>query len=210
MSTVSIGSYAVFQYSSALNPNQVDNLFAGQVPTTSNSTGSWTRLYTSFDTAASIDCAGNVVNLFTQEEGLKGIAVISPDVWTLKSGIADMNIDTYKKILQLAPTYFSSSGTGFPINSNITGTDLLTNGLPIMVVHNKYQNLSTGSINTPVITDPLTWVFSKMGIGERNFSIPYDPQRQQVIDFTLTAINCTGTSQTNVMAYFGTITAAAS
>lgn len=211
MSTVNIGAYAVFQYSSQLNGAQIDNIYAGQIPTSSNSTGSWTRLYTSFDNAAAIECAGNTVDLMTQEEGLKGVAVIEPDVWTLKSGIADLNIDTYKKILQMNPSYSTSTGTGFPMNSNITGTDLLTNGLPILVVHKNYQNLSTAaSINTPVLTDPLSFIFCKMGIGERKIAISYDPKKQQVIDFTMKAINQDGTTQKNVMGYFGTITAAAS
>lgn len=211
MSTVNIGAYAVFQYSSALNAQQVDNAYLGQVPTTSNSTGTWTRLYTSFDNAAMIECNGNTVDLMTQEEGLKGVAVITPDTWTIKSGIADMSYSAYRTLLQLNPLYTTNTtATGQPLNSSIVGTDLLTNGLPILVVHKSYQNLSTGSINTPVVTDPMSFFFCKAGLGERKISIGYDPKKQQVVDYTLKTINCTGSSYTNVMGYFGTITAAAS
>jgi len=98
-----------------------------------------------------------------------------------------------------------------PLNANLTGTDLLSNGLPIMVVHKSYQNLSTGTdINVPVKSDPNSFVFCKAGLGERSFTVSYDPKAQQIFDISLTAVNCTGAVNSNVLGWFGAVSAATS
>lgn len=209
--TVDTGSYAVFQYSSGFSPYQVDRIFAGAVPTTSGYTGTWARLFTSVDAAASVSIEGEQIDLQTQEDGILSTVLTAADKWTLNMGIADITANTFKKLLQLNPGYFSSSGTGFPLNANLTGTDLLVNGLPIMIVHKSYQNASTETdINIPVKTDPNTFVFCKAGLGDRNLSFSYDPKAQQVFDITLTAVNTTGLTNSNVLGWYGAVTAATS
>lgn len=209
-STVDIGACAIFLFSSALSPGQIDAVRGGGVPTSTNTTGAWTRLFMSADSGATLSWEGPTVELKTIEEGLKSVAVTGPDTWTLDIPIADLSSSTFKKLLQLNPNLYSSSSTFMYLNSNITGTNLLANGLPMAVVHKSYQNLSTGTIDQPVWTDPTAFIFVWAGLGERKGSIAYDPTKQQIFDVKMKMINTTGTTYSNVMGAYGALTPFAS
>ena len=205
-STVDIGAAAIFLFSSQLSPGQIDAVFAGGVPTSSNSTGTWTRVYESADAGGTLNFDGPSVDLKTLEEGLRAAVITGPDKVTLNIPVADLSSQTFKKLLQLSPTQYSSSGAFMNLNSNLTGTNLLANGLPMVVIHKSYQNLSTAaSINTPVWTDPNTAFFCWAGVGERKIAISYDPTKQQIMDVNMTMINVNGSSYSNIMGIYGTV-----
>lgn len=211
MPTLDMGAYAVFKGNYLLNAASIDLAYAGKIPTTTNSTSfSWTRIYTSHDKSASINCNGSVTEGQTQENGILNVWINAADKVTINSGVADMSFESYRTLLMINPTYATSSGTGMPLNFNHIGKDLMDYGFPLLVVHKSYQDLSTGGIDTPVLTDPMAFFFTKVGLSDRKYTVPYDPTKQQVVDFTLTAVNVDGTTYTNVGGYFGTLTAATS
>lgn len=208
-STVLTGAYAIFQYSSALNGAQIDELKAGIIPTSSYGIGGWTRLFTSAEDGLTINRESGVLDLKTQEEGLKASVIIDSDVWTMNIPVANIDVATYRDLLQLNPNEYGTTNVTIALNGDYQGFDMLSNGKPILVYHKSYHKSSEGR-DTPTLgtgSDPSAWVFTKGGLSDRNMEVSYDPNTQQIQNVVFKFIAVDGTSEMNVLGVYGVLTA---
>jgi hypothetical protein len=206
-STVLTGSYCVFEYSSQLNGEQIDSVKGGAVPT-SSSAGSYTRLFTSAEDGMTISRESEVLDLLTQEEGLKSSVITGSEVWTITVPIANIDVDTYRDLLQLNPStaYYGTTEAVVPLEGDYQGTDLLENGMPLLIYHKSYH---TGDRDVPVVGtggDPNSWFFNKAGLADRNMEVTFDPNSQQIQNVVFKAASVDGTSETSVVGVYGALT----
>jgi len=200
-STVKTGSYAIFAgvgssttTNGAFNSTMIDNLFVGKVPTSSGAVAyTWRRVFTSADEAATLSREGEVLDLMTQEEGLKKVVVTAPDKINLEIPVADVIMQNFSELYITNTAYWSSSVSNsiIPVSLSQVGTDLLSYGRPYLVIDKAYQALSTSAdMNVPNITstgtDPLMMCFIKGGLADRNYTLSFGPKAAQIMNCKLT------------------------
>jgi len=203
--TVYSGSYAVWYSTGSstactngtfMNSTQIDNLYAGKVPTSSStivSSWTWKRLFTSADDSATLTREGATLDLKTQEEGLRGVIATDPDKYVLEIPIADMVVENFKKFLNINSAFYSSSGTVVPINTAEVGIDSMDYGVPILITHKKFA--TNASLDIPTLgSDPLAFCFINGGLADRNFTISLNPKGQQIQNVRIAFAQETGTS----------------
>jgi hypothetical protein len=210
-STVDIGSYALFIGSSALSNTAVDLVTAGKIPTSSGLSYSYSRIYTAVDSGATLERSGSNLVLKTQEEGPKENIITDVTQWTLKIPVADVSVSTWRKLMVLNQSYYSSSGTVIPINFNEIGQDLWQNTVPFLLIHKNYQTSTDPNIPTIGTSgDPAAMFFTAGGLLDQNMSIEYDPKSQQIFNLTIGFKSSTGATGTDVGAVFGLLVASSS
>ncbi len=202
-STVKTGSYAIFAgvgssttSNGAFNSTMIDNLYAGDVPTSSGTVPyTWRRLFTSADEAATFTREGEVLDVTTQEEGLKKVVVTSPDKVTLEVPVADIIMQNFTELMLIDTGSWSSSvsNTIIPVSLGEVGADLLAYGRPFLLIDKSYQALSTSAdANVPFVPssslgtgDPLAMCFINGGLADRNYSLAFGPKGQQILNVRL-------------------------
>lgn len=199
-STVKTGSYAIFAgvgssttSNGAFNATQIDNLYAGKVPTSSGAIAyTWRRLFTSSDEAATFTREGEVLDVMTQEEGLKKIVVTAPDKVMLELPVADVIMQNFSELYIINTAFWTSSVSNsiVPVSLSAVGTDLLNYGRPYLLIDNAYQSQSTSAdMNVPYVkttaTDPLMMCFINGGLADRNYSLSFGPKGQQILNAKL-------------------------
>lgn len=212
-STVLSGAYAVYQYSSQLNGTQIDLVVTGAVPT-SSSAGSYTRLFTSAEDGMTISRESETLDLLTQEEGLKATVITGSEVYKITVPVANMEMATFRDLLQLNPStaYYGTTETAIPLRGDYQGTDLLANGLPLLIQNKNYVP-STQARDVPLLgtgSDPLAWFFCKAGLADRNMEVTYDPNTQKIQNIVFSCGSVDGTSETSVLGVNGALTASSS
>lgn len=216
-STVKTGSYALFAgvgssttSNGAFNSTMIDNLYAGKVPTSSGVVAyTWRRLFTSADEAATFTREGEVLDMMTQEEGLKKTVIVSPDKCSLEFPCSDVVMQNFSELFITNTAYWTSSVSNsiIPVSLSAVGTDLLSYGRPYLLIDRAYQALSTSAdLNVPYVSssnpDPLAMCFIKGGLADRNYSLSFGPKTAQVLNVKLAFAQVSSTlSGGNTFAY---------
>jgi hypothetical protein len=214
--TVYTGSYAVFYSTGSstatatgvyMNSTQIDNLYAGKVPTSSGTVvtaWTWKRLFTSADDSATLSREGTTLDLKTQEEGLRGVVATDPDKYVLEIPVADIIAENFRKFLNINSAYHSSSGTIIPINTAEVGIDSMDYGVPMLIMNKKYA--TNTDMDVPTFTDPNAWCFINGGLADRNFTVNLNPKAQQIFNVRIAFSQESGTSY-SLAGCFGALTA---
>jgi len=199
-SNVLTGAYRVFFSTHTWSASQVDDAVSGTIP--SNIT--WRQIFTKGDLRITFN--RELLELSTDQEGVRKIQVASPETVEIEIPIADISYDVLVKYFQINPTDTATAGQTKVLKGSYKGTEL-SEGFTVLVYHTAYDpdNL-TDNPRFGTGSDPQAMLFFKCSSGA-GVEINYTPDAQKVMTLRLKALSVDGNTNKGVLGAVGTFQA---
>jgi len=198
-SNVLSGAYRVFFSTYAWTAANVDTAVGGAIP----NTVTWEQIFTNGE--AKITFSRDLLDLQTDQEGMRKRIINSVDKVEIQIPIADISYEKIVKYFQINPTDTATTGSVKMLKGSYRGAET-TNSFSILLYHTSYDpdNLT----NTPKLgtgSDPTAILLFKV-VSASGLEISYNPSGQQILTLKVQALSVDGANNKGVIGVIGTLT----